>query len=644
MPSLFTPIATSTLGHALTMSDPTSVGGEEAAHLFRDTLASLEGKEATKAASLDSAITAAPLAPHRLSPRTLDLEAQASSAETDPDAQATMAVYVSATIPAPVPAPVQPPTTTVEPRPTTETSDKEQTSSNSASTSQPNLADEPLQDLEPSPKAQRPSAVSSDPDTVSAVPTPSDRLSPQTGLVSSMANQSQPDQTQRAQMAPPAENGLAATSQSEPADQPHAPLPASHGETSRSDAPRAETAPSTVTALPNRALQGPAEDALSQAPTDLNGALDDQVDSLRVRNSDPDQPRLNSPTPTLSPAVTASIKSSSTQSETGIIPPGLPLVEDAEPVQPDTENQGTNRAAQSLPTPPASAAAYHSRLTGPASGSLQNLPTQPVDIPRPLRPEVTSVCATKPVQTAQPEIAANSSAASSLPATPYNLVSSVQAQLQAQAMGQSHGPLNGQALAQEQAAIPLDLASMATAIEGADLGQGLTTSPEIAAAAPQALNATQMSGLSKSTVETTAQISAQILRKLEGRATRFDMTLTPESLGRVDVSLTVEADGQVSARLAFDNPAAAIELRGRVDELRRQLADAGLNLSRDNLEFTDRNPQSGSGQGTFDQHQERRAFAGTARLMQEADLPPLTPSPASWLSPSLTPDRVDVKV
>lgn len=641
MPSLFTPIATSTSGHSLTMSDPTSVGGEEAASLFRDTLASLQGKEATTAASLDSAITAAPLAPHRLSPRALDLETQASSRETDPDAQATMAAYVPAPIAAPIPVAVETPTTAVEPRQTIEKSDKGQTSSNSAATSHPSLADEALQDLEPSPRAQAASAVSSEPDTVSAVPTPSDRLNPHTGLVSSTAKLGQP---WMAQMPPPADNGLAATSQSEAADQPHSPVPALHGETSRSDAPRAETASSTVTALTNRAAHGPAANALSKALNDLGGALEDQVDSQGAHNSDPDQPRLNSPTPTLSPTVTASIKSGSAQSETGKIPPALPLSEDAETVQPDSENQGTNRASQSLPTPPASAAAYHSRLTGSASGSLQNLPTQPVDTPRLVRPEITSARAANPEQTAQPELAGNSSGASSLPATPYNLVSSIQAQLQAQAMGQAHGPLNGQALAQEQAAIPLDLASMATAIEGTDLGQGLTTSPETAAAAPQALNAAPLSGLSKSTVETTAQISAQILRKLEGRATRFDMTLTPESLGRVDVSLTVEADGQVSARLAFDNPAAAIELRGRVDDLRRQLADAGLNLSRDNLEFTDRNPQSGSGQGTFDQHQERRAFAGTARLMQEADLPPLTPSPASWLSPSLTPDRVDVKV
>ena len=80
-----------------------------------------------------------------------------------------------------------------------------------------------------------------------------------------------------------------------------------------------------------------------------------------------------------------------------------------------------------------------------------------------------------------------------------------------------------------------------------------------------------LSTLSHATVETTAHLAAQIARRLDGRSTRFDMVLTPEDLGRVDVSLEIGKDGQLSARLAFDNPAAAADLRGRADELRRQL-------------------------------------------------------------------------
>ena len=85
-----------------------------------------------------------------------------------------------------------------------------------------------------------------------------------------------------------------------------------------------------------------------------------------------------------------------------------------------------------------------------------------------------------------------------------------------------------------------------------------------------------------------AQVSAQIIRRLEGRATRFDMELNPVELGKVEVRLDIDAEGRLAARLAFDNPAAAAELRGRVDELRRDLEQAGFQLSEDAFSFADR--------------------------------------------------------
>ena len=151
-----------------------------------------------------------------------------------------------------------------------------------------------------------------------------------------------------------------------------------------------------------------------------------------------------------------------------------------------------------------------------------------------------------------------------------------------------------------------------------------------------------LSHLSRATVETTAQIAAQIIKKLDGRSTRFDIALTPEGLGRVDVSLEIESDGQVTARLAFDTPAAAADLRARADELRRQLLEAGLHLSSDDLEFAERDPSSGFGDGAFERQPDRRAFTGAARLAAEADS--LVPPPSAWTSLSLTPDRVDLKV
>ena len=150
--------------------------------------------------------------------------------------------------------------------------------------------------------------------------------------------------------------------------------------------------------------------------------------------------------------------------------------------------------------------------------------------------------------------------------------------------------------------------------------------------------ASTLSLLSQATIDTTAQIAAQISKTLAGRSTRFEMGLTPEGLGRVDVSLEIDASGQLAARLAFDNPLAATELRGRVDELRRELQDAGFTIARDGLEFAERQSSSGGG---FDRRQ-GRAFASASRIAADADL--ATPTPAAWTSLSLTPRGVDLKV
>ncbi|TFW13170.1 flagellar hook-length control protein FliK [Brevundimonas intermedia] len=121
------------------------------------------------------------------------------------------------------------------------------------------------------------------------------------------------------------------------------------------------------------------------------------------------------------------------------------------------------------------------------------------------------------------------------------------------------------------------------------------------------------------------------------------MVLTPEDLGRVDVSLEIGKDGQLSARLAFDNPAAAADLKGRADELRRQLQDAGFQVAGDALDFSQRDPSAGNG-GAFDRQQQRNAlFAGGTRLAAQADTP-IIPAPGAWINHSQTPDRVDLKV
>lgn len=153
-----------------------------------------------------------------------------------------------------------------------------------------------------------------------------------------------------------------------------------------------------------------------------------------------------------------------------------------------------------------------------------------------------------------------------------------------------------------------------------------------------------LSNASQASIETTALIAAQIVKKLEGRSVRFEMALTPEGLGNVDVSLDIDADGKLVAKMAFDNPLAATELRGRVDDLRRQLQESGFTVADDALTFAERDASAGQhGGSAFDNRPDprnARAFGAGARLSAEADIA----VPAHWIPLTLTPDRVDMKV
>ncbi|MFC0633087.1 flagellar hook-length control protein FliK [Brevundimonas balnearis] len=200
--------------------------------------------------------------------------------------------------------------------------------------------------------------------------------------------------------------------------------------------------------------------------------------------------------------------------------------------------------------------------------------------------------------------------------------------------GSAPGAIDGQrAQAPVEAASPLDPAALETSadeaaasgsLDGESSAPGDVHAPDARVADP---------GL-HGRLNAIAQISAQILRRIEGNATRFEVALTPEDLGRVDVSLEIDAEGSLVARLAFDNPAAAAELRGQADQLRRELESAGLQLARDALEFTER--RDGDGSQRFDRRGSR-AFAGAVELAAEIDAPPAYQS-------SMTPRGVDLRV
>lgn len=109
---------------------------------------------------------------------------------------------------------------------------------------------------------------------------------------------------------------------------------------------------------------------------------------------------------------------------------------------------------------------------------------------------------------------------------------------------------------------------------------------------------------------TAPHLAAEISRKFEGKSAQFDISLTPEGLGKVDVKITINARGEVSAAMKFDNPQAAAELKGRAAELQRALEQSGFSLSQEGISFSD-----GQGQGfnAPQQQASQQAWQETAR-------------------------------
>ena len=105
------------------------------------------------------------------------------------------------------------------------------------------------------------------------------------------------------------------------------------------------------------------------------------------------------------------------------------------------------------------------------------------------------------------------------------------------------------------------------------------SSPELATSAQGSAASSLATPLVRGSPETIANLTAQIVKKLEGRSTRFDVELDPAGLGKVAVRIEIGAHGHISAAMNFETPQAASELRARAGELRQALEQAGFNLS-----------------------------------------------------------------
>jgi hypothetical protein len=106
--------------------------------------------------------------------------------------------------------------------------------------------------------------------------------------------------------------------------------------------------------------------------------------------------------------------------------------------------------------------------------------------------------------------------------------------------------------------------------------------------------------------EITAQLAAQITSRASAPRAAFDFALDPQGLGRVDVTLKIDPQGQLSAVLSFDSPNAAAEAKSRAADLQQALQQAGFDVGQSGLSFTS---SGGQGQSTAWQTSSQTSYA-----------------------------------
>lgn len=170
--------------------------------------------------------------------------------------------------------------------------------------------------------------------------------------------------------------------------------------------------------------------------------------------------------------------------------------------------------------------------------------------------------------------------------------------------------VDGAAKASSAKAEPADAkaADVESALDGPDSAGQTEARAATQAGAPAAETTQAVRG----SPETVANLAAQILKKLDGKSSRFDVELDPLGLGKVDVRIEIGAHGRITAAMTFENPQAAQDVKARATELQRMLEQAGFDLT-GGMTFDvagDRGQRQG--QAWQDQAETGHAFRGQA--------------------------------
>ncbi len=92
-------------------------------------------------------------------------------------------------------------------------------------------------------------------------------------------------------------------------------------------------------------------------------------------------------------------------------------------------------------------------------------------------------------------------------------------------------------------------------------------------------------------------LAVEIAANVKGGKSSFEIRLDPADLGRIDVRVQIDQNGQVTSHLTVEKPETLSMLRQDAPQLQQALNDAGLKTGSGGLQFSLRD-QSSSGQNS----------------------------------------------
>lgn len=115
-----------------------------------------------------------------------------------------------------------------------------------------------------------------------------------------------------------------------------------------------------------------------------------------------------------------------------------------------------------------------------------------------------------------------------------------------------------------------------------------------------------------------AGLAVAIASRAQAGSNQFEIRLSPPELGRIDVQLNVDGNGQVTSHMTVERPETLQLLQSQQPQLQSALEQAGLTTANNGLQFT-LSDQSFAGQNNGSGAQPM-----TAQLViPEPDLPPI---------------------